>query len=140
VPLEEVGGPEAFKDISGGRLPGISKWSASLGAELTQKGNLIGLEGSLILGSDLFYRSEFSSSPSPSQYLNIDGYALLNARLGFKADNGISLSVWSRNLTDKNYYEQLLAAPGSYGQYAGIIADPRTYGLTIRYNLKSFSK
>lgn len=140
VPLEEVGGPEAFKDISGGRLPGISKWSASLGAELTQKGNLIGLEGSFFLGSDLFYRSEFSSSPSPSQYLNIDGYALLNARLGFKADNGISVSVWSRNLTDKNYYEQLLAAPGSYGQYAGIIADPRTYGLTIRYNLKSFSK
>src|SRR5690606_41265922 len=81
VPLEEVGGPEAFKDISGGRLPGISKWSASLGAELTQKGNLIGLEGSFFLGSDLFYRSEFSSSPSPSQYLNIDGYALLNARL-----------------------------------------------------------
>src|SRR5699024_5586682 len=33
VPLEEVGGPEAFKDISGGRLPGISKWSSSIAAE-----------------------------------------------------------------------------------------------------------
>jgi len=138
VPLEEVGGAEAFKDISGGRLPGISKWSSSLGAELTQKGKLLGLDGSFILGSDLFYRSEFSSSPSPSQYLNIDGYALLNARLGFKAQNGISVSVWSRNLTNKDYYEQLLAAPGSYGQYAGIIGDPRTYGVTIRYNLNSF--
>jgi len=138
VPLEEVGGAEAFKDISGGRLPGISKWSSSIGAELSQKGNLLGLEGSFFLGTDLFYRSEFSSSPSPSKYLNIDGYALLNARLGFKASNGISISVWSRNLTDKNYYEQLLAAPGSYGQYAGIVADPRTYGVTIRYNLNSF--
>ncbi|WP_156307921.1 TonB-dependent receptor [Sphingobacterium endophyticum] len=138
VPLEEVGGAEAFKDISGGRLPGISKWSSSIGAELSQKGKLIGLEGAFFLGTDLFYRSEFSSSPSPSKYLNIDGYALLNARLGFKADNGITVSVWSRNLTNKNYYEQLLAAPGSYGQYAGIIADPRTYGLTIRYNLNSF--
>lgn len=138
VPLEEVGGPEAFKDISGGRLPGISKWSSSIGAEFSQNGSLIGLEGSYFLGTDLFYRSEFSSSPSPSQYLNIDGYAILNARLGFKADNGISISVWSRNLTDKKYYEQLLAAPGSYGQYAGIVADPRTFGVTIRYNLNSF--
>lgn len=138
VPLEEVGGPEAFKDISGGRLPGISKWSSSIAAEFTQNGKLLGLEGQFLLGADLFYRSEFSSSPSPSKYLNIDGYAVLNGRLGFKADNGISILLWSRNLTNKNYYEQLLAAPGSYGQYAGVIADPRTYGVTLRYNLNKF--
>ncbi|MFZ4261162.1 TonB-dependent receptor [Sphingobacterium sp. HJSM2_6] len=136
VPLEEVGGPQAFKDISGGRLPGISKWSGSLGLDLYTQGKLLGLLGEYFLGTDVFYRSEFSSSPSPSQYLNIDGYALLNARVGFKADNGLSILVWSRNLTDKNYYEQLLAAPGSYGQYAGVIGDPRTYGITLRYNLK----
>lgn len=138
VPLEEVGGPEAFKDISGGRLPGISKWSSSIAAEFTQNGKLLGLEGQFILGADLFYRSEFSSSPSPSKYLNIDGYSVLNGRIGFKADNGISILVWTRNLTNKNYYEQLLAAPGSYGQYAGVIADPRTYGVTLRYNLNKF--
>lgn len=138
VPLEEVGGPEAFKDISGGRLPGISKWSSSITAEFTQNGKLLGLEGQFILGADLFYRSEFSSSPSPSKYLNIDGYSVLNGRLGFKSDNGISILIWSRNLTNKNYYEQLLAAPGSYGQYAGVIADPRTYGVTLRYNLNKF--
>ena len=138
VPLEEVGGPEAFKDISGGRLPGISKWSSSITAEFTQNGKLLGLEGQFLLSTDLFYRSEFSSSPSPSKYLNIDGYSVLNGRLGFKSDNGISILVWSRNLTNKNYYEQLLAAPGSYGQYAGVIADPRTYGVTLRYNLNKF--
>lgn len=137
VPLEEVGGAQAFKDISGGVLPGVSKWSWSLGAEATQKGTLIGLEGSYFLGVDTFHRSEFSSSSSPSKYLNIDGYTLLNARLGFKATNGIAVFIWSRNLTNKNYYEQLLVAPGSYGQYAGVVADPRTYGITFRYNFKS---
>ncbi|WP_353195958.1 TonB-dependent receptor [Parapedobacter defluvii] len=136
VPLEEVGGPEAFKDISGGELPGISKWAGSLGAELTHKGSLLGLPGSYLLGADVYYRSKFSSNPSPSKYLNIDGYALINARIGFKAANGLSIIVWSRNLADKDYYEQLLAAPGSYGQYAGVIGDPRTYGVTLRYNLK----
>ena len=136
VPLEEVGGAQAFKDISGGQLPGISKWSWSLSAELTAKGNLLSLQGNYFLGADLYYRSKFSSSPSPSQYLNIDAYALLNARVGFKATNGLAVIVWGRNVTDKDYYEQLLAAPGNHGQYAGVIGDPQTYGVTLRYNLK----
>ncbi|MFY7909503.1 MAG: TonB-dependent receptor [Emticicia sp.] len=133
VPLEEVGGAQAFKDISGGRLPGISKWSGSFGAEATTKGNLLGLKGNYFAALDVYFRSEFSSSPSPSQYLNIDGYALLNGRIGFRASNGISLFVWGRNLANKDYFEQLLAAPGSAGQYAGILGDPRTYGTTLRY-------
>lgn len=138
VPLEEVGGADvpAFKDISGSELPGISKWSWSLGAELNKSGKLIGLNGSYFLGTDLFYRSKFSSSSSPSQYLNIDAYSLLNARVGFRGSNGITLLIWSRNLTNTDYYEQLLAAPGSFGQYAGVVGDARTYGVTVKYNLR----
>ena len=136
VPLEEVGGSQAFKDVSGGQLPGISKWSWSLAAELTARGRLLGLAGNYFLGTDLFYRSKFSSSSSPSQYLNIDAYTLLNARIGFRAASGISVIVWSRNLTNKDYYEQLLAAPGNFGQYAGVVGDPQTYGITLRYNLR----
>jgi iron complex outermembrane receptor protein len=133
VPLEEVGGTQAFKDVSGGRLPGVSKWSGSVGGEVVLKGTLVGLTGNYFLGIDEFLRSEFSSSPSPSQYLNIGGYGLTNARLGFRASNGLSFFLWGRNIFNKNYYEQLLAAPGSYGQYAGIVGDQRTYGVTIRF-------
>ncbi|KQS28311.1 TonB-dependent receptor [Dyadobacter sp. Leaf189] len=134
VPLEEVGGEQAFKDVSGGALPGISKWSGSIGGEANVKGTFLGLKGNYFLGIDEFYRSKFSSSPSPSQYLNIDGYALTNGRLGFRASNGISAFIWARNLLNKDYYELLLAAPGSYGQYAGIVGDQRTYGVTLRYS------
>lgn len=137
VPLEEVGGPQAFKDISGEVLPGVSKWAWSLGAEANKGGKLIGINGSYFVAADVFYRSKFSSSSSPSQFLNIDAYALLNARVGFKGSNGITLYIWSRNLGNKDYYEQLLAAPGSYGQFAGVVADPRTYGVTLRYTWKS---
>ena len=133
VPLEEVGGEQAFKDVSGGQLPGISKWAGSLGAEGTIKGGLFGLKGNYFLGVDTYFRTQFSSSPSPSKYLNIDGYNLTNARLGFRASNGITFYVWSRNLFNTEYYEQLLAAPGSAGNYAGIIGDPRTQGVTLRY-------
>jgi len=97
------------------------------------KGTLIGLKGNYFVAVDEFLRSEFSSSPSPSEFLNIGGYGLTNGRAGFRASNGLSFFLWGRNLFNKNYYEQLLAAPGSYGQYAGIVGDQRTYGVTVRF-------
>lgn len=135
VPIEEVGGPQAFKDISGGQLPGISKYAGSLGTEITGKGSLFGLKGNFFGGLDVYYRSTFSSSPSPSAFLDIEGYALLNGRVGFRASNGLSIFIWGRNLGNKDYYEQLLVAPGSAGQIGGILGDPRTYGVTLRYTL-----
>lgn len=134
VPLEETGGEQAFKDISGGRLPGISKWAGSLGGELSGAGKFLAQDGRFFLASDTYYRSEFSSSASPSQFLNIDGYALLNARVGFRASNGTSILLWSRNLFNQNYFEQLLPAPGNAGQYGAVLGDPRTYGITLRYS------
>jgi iron complex outermembrane receptor protein len=35
---------------------------------------------------------------------------------------------------NQNYYEQLLAAPGNAGQFGGVLGDPRTYGVTLRYS------
>lgn len=135
VPLEETGsGGNELKDISGGELPGISKWSFSTGAEAFTKGKLIGQEGEYFFGSDVFYRSSFSSNPTPSAYLNIDEYALINTRFGFRTQKGVTIYVWARNLADKNYFEQLLPAGGNAGQYAGVLGDPRTYGITLRYN------
>lgn len=135
VPLEETGGQQAFKDISGGRLPGISDWAGSGGGEITRSGKFAGRGGKFFFAADTYFRSEFSSSASPSQFLNIDGYALLNARVGFRAPDGLSLFLWSRNLLNQNYFEQLLPAAGNAGHYAGVLGDPRTFGLTLRYSL-----
>jgi iron complex outermembrane receptor protein len=135
VPLEETGGESAFKDISGGALPGISKWAGSLGGELlSNQVQFFGQETKVFLAFDTYYRSSFSSSPSPSRYLNVDGYALLNARAGIRATDGLSFFIWARNLLDKDYYEQLLPAAGNAGHYAAVLGDPRTYGVTLRFN------
>jgi iron complex outermembrane recepter protein len=134
VPLEETGGALAFKDVSGGRLPGISRWAGSLGGELQSNTvKFLSTDSKLFFGFDTFYRSEFSSSPSPSQYLNIDGYALVNARLGVRAVNGLTISLWSRNLLNHDYFEQLLPAAGNAGHYAAVLGDQRTYGISFRY-------
>lgn len=89
LPLEETGAIPAFKDISGGVLPGISKYIATFGIDAAYPVKLFTQKGEVFLGVDTYYRSKFSSSPSPSKYLNIDGYALLNARIGFQSSRRI---------------------------------------------------
>ncbi len=132
VPLEEVGG-EPFKDISGGRLPGVSKWGGSLGMEWTKDASLWEVKGRFFIAGDGFFRSEFSSSPSPSQYMNVPGYALANLRSGFRTNTGISVFVWSRNVLNTDYFEMLLPGAGNAGHYAAVLGDQRTYGFTLRY-------
>lgn len=140
LPLEKTGlktfdnRDSAFIDISGERLPGISKWAASLGGEFTTPTAFLGKAAKFFVAAEGFYRSDFSSSATPSDYLNIDGYALLNGRIGFRATNGLSAFFWGRNLLNKNYYEQLLVAGGNAGQYGAVLGDQRTYGVTLRYN------
>lgn len=138
LPLEETGmtidGVQvAFKDISGGALPGVSKWAGSLGGEFAVAANSVGKGVKFFIAVDDSFRSSFSSSPSPSAYLNVDGYSVLNARAGFKAPYGISAYIWSRNLLNQDYFEQLLPAGGNAGHYAGVLGDPRTFGVTLRY-------
>jgi iron complex outermembrane recepter protein len=135
-PIEGTGGL-SFVDASGGRLPGVSKWAASVGAEYRRQGNIFGKPGELFTGLDIYYRDDFSSSATPSQYLNIEAYALANLRVGFRSDNGgWSGFLWSRNLLDEEYFEQLLAAPAGNGagHYGAVLGDARTYGATVRFS------
>ena len=88
-------------------------------------------------GSDLF--------PQKAQ----DGFALFNARIGVRTpDERFSLEFWGQNLTNKNYAQVAFNSPFQEGgvsaafqdpQYPGgrqifsqYLAEPRTYGVTLR--------
>jgi len=135
-PLEDTGGPQV-KDISGSVLPGISKWALSIGGETGHHATLFGHAGRLFAAVDTSYRSWFSSSATFSHYLVVDGYSLVNSRVGFETANGWAITLWSRNLLDKNYFELLTAAPGNTGLFVGQPGDPRTIGLSVRVALKA---
>lgn len=135
LPLEETGSPVAFKDVSGTDLPGVSRWTGTLGGEYSETGKFFGNSGKFFLALDSYARSSFSSSASASKYLVVPGYALFNGRIGFRASEGLSVHFWGRNLLNKDYYEQLLPAGGNSGQYAAVVGDQRTYGITLRYAL-----
>ena len=74
------------------------------------------------------------SSASASRYLVIDGYSLVNTRVGFRWSNDWALCgsgiCWTRSI------ELLSAAPGNSGLYVGLPGDPRTLGVTMRVSLR----
>ncbi|MES1158713.1 MAG: TonB-dependent receptor, partial [Terricaulis silvestris] len=143
LPIEETGRPipnpagagtitAPFKDISGARLPGVSKWAGSVGGEYTIPSKFWGRDGDFFIGADVSSRSKFNSDPSASKFLDIKGYSLLNARVGFKGANGWDLYLWGHNVTDTEYYELLAVQSGGSGLVVGTLGDPRTVGVTLR--------
>ena len=120
-------------DISGQWLPGISKFAFSYGGEYNLPGIVLGKSGEAYVGVDANSRTKFSSNASRSIYTDVNGYTLVNARLGFRTDSGVNVFGWVRNLFDTEYYEVLATTPGNTGLIAGNVGDPRTYGLTVGF-------
>jgi iron complex outermembrane recepter protein len=125
----------AIQDLTGEPLAGIPKFTYTLGADLAQpvgewQERAIELYGH----ADFSHRSSFNTSSSNSRYGQIDGYGVLNARVGVRTDDGRwDLSVWARNLTDSEYFQTL--SPGNTGLVTSIVGDPRTWGVTLRTKL-----
>ena len=129
-PIEITG--QTLCDLSGQRLPGVSRWAASAGGEVrTPLGVNFGHEAELYAGSDYSYRSGSNSTASLSRYSDIPGYDLLNLRFGIRSlDGRYDIQFWGRNVTDSTYYLSLAA--NNTGAISGTLGDPRTYGLTLR--------
>ena len=124
-------------DVSGQRLPGVSKYSLSLGAEANVPTRLLGRPGQTYFGADGNYRSDFSSNATPSPATDIAGYTLTNFRLGWRSDRdepGVRVDVFAfvRNAFNVGYLEQIQLAPNSVGLLVGNLGEPRTFGGTIK--------
>lgn len=126
-PLELSGGSIAFVDASGGRLPGVSEWALGYGFEYRVP---VPSGGDLYAAIDGSFRSDFSSSPTPSDVLNIEGYVLANLRAGYRSDR-LEVFGWVRNALDTRYFDFITAAPGSTGLIVGQPGDPRSWGGTV---------
>jgi outer membrane receptor protein involved in Fe transport len=61
-------------------------------------------------------------------------YALLNARLGLRLDNGLDVSLWATNLTNKTVVNQsgVLSFFGTTSGYQNYLGAPRQFGMTAR--------
>jgi iron complex outermembrane receptor protein len=124
-----------LQDLTGFQLPGVPKYTYTLGGDASAPlGALGGRDLSLYAHADYSHRSTFNTSSSDSRYADVPGYGIANARIGIRTDDGLfDLSIWARNLFDKDYFQTLSAA--NTGIVTALIGEPRTIGATIRTKL-----
>lgn len=64
------------------------------------------------------------------------GYGLYNARLSWNDIFGqpLTVSLWGKNLTDREYYTSTSTQYETFGNSAGYFGEPRTYGMDVKYS------
>jgi outer membrane receptor protein involved in Fe transport len=113
------------------RLSFAPKWSSSLSATFQQP-----------IGTNLLFRanvgakylSEYNTGSNLDPAKIQDSYVLVNARIGFGAeDESWMVEAWSANVTDEEYVQVVFDAPAQTATYNAFLGAPRTYGLTARF-------
>ena len=61
---------------------------------------------------------------------------MVNASAGLTFANGIQLNLWGRNLTGDEYLLSAFPSVAQAGSISGYPSQPRTYGLTVKYNFE----
>ena len=122
VPLPGGGNLPGTFNARGKHLPYTAAFSGNVGLNWKHKIR----SGEVFADGTLYYNDGYY--PEVDNLRRVPGYAKLNATLGWTGNNGLSVQVWGRNLTNK-------AIPSFIGSTAAITAvsyeQPRTYGATI---------
>jgi iron complex outermembrane receptor protein len=128
-PIERIGNTAAVCDLSGQRLSSLPRWSYTLGADYTRP---VADIGSGFVHVDSNTRTRQFGDPSGSAFTVIDGYTVVNGSIGFRSKQGWELAVFSRNLLNKDYIQNVTIQAGNSGLILATPSDPRTIGLTFR--------
>ena len=128
--IAETGMVNFSYDASGDDLLRSPKLSAFVSAEyvVTLQGATMPLYLAYSYKDD--YKFDFVIDPRTS-VLEQDSYGLLNARVSYIPDNADwSLALWGSNLSDEEYYADVVANGTGIRAGWGI---PRTYGIDLNY-------
>ncbi len=119
---------EAFRDLSGTRVPGVHEFSISTSATYEHE---FGNDNRAFIRAEYLWESEvplIENIPSSiTREVNV-----LNASVGLEYSNGFQVIAWARNLTDDEYFLQGFPTVAQTGSASGYTNEPRTYGVTIR--------
>jgi outer membrane receptor protein involved in Fe transport len=138
-----------FGDVSGQQVEGISKLSATLGAQWNHE---LGNADRLITRVDFNYQAPVMVEPGLVDYITTNpngtpnyltarnaAYEFkrevndLNASITYAMKNGLELSVWGRNLLDSRYLQDIFDSVAQKQSVSGYVNQPRTYGVAARF-------
>jgi iron complex outermembrane receptor protein len=115
------------------RIPFAPKYTSDLNAEyrIPVGSGELSLLGEVVLRGNSYLTQDNQADG------RVDDYALYNARLGYTPASGDwNVTLWGKNLSDEDVKQRLfdLSSQDLVGQKFIALADPRTYGVTLRMN------
>ena len=125
-------GARCTQNLSGKDINGNSPWTWNLAGHYEATIRNTNLKW--FLRGEVMYRDEMQGSSTLDRRTVQDEYTLLNASAGISsADDAWAVSLWGKNLTDKNYISSFeLARDGAFGWLAEL-GDSRAYGVNFKY-------
>lgn len=128
-----TGTPRA-QDISGSPTPYASKWSGTVSIDYTMPLGTGDYE--MTIGASSFARSKFNAGAYDDPRMMQSGYALLDAHVDVgPADGRWSLSLFSRNITDKKPLDYATLVPGSSTAVLGNFSRGRQIGARFNFTM-----
>ncbi|MFC3174777.1 TonB-dependent receptor [Novosphingobium bradum] len=127
-PIELTGASTTRCDLTGKGLPGLPRWSGSLGGEYAVPTSV----GTVFVRGDASARTAIHGDATDSAYTAIPGYALVNAAVGLRHGQGWEVALFARNLFNRHYLQNVTVQAGNSGLILGTPGDPRMIGLTLR--------
>jgi iron complex outermembrane receptor protein len=113
------------------RFPQTPDWTTSLAADLPFATGL----GEVNVHGDYSWRDDVAYTYDPDSLARQCAYGLLNAMISIRfARTDLELSLWGRNLTDRDYIARAFDTDFYISATPG---DPRTYGLSLTYRSDS---
>jgi iron complex outermembrane receptor protein len=123
--------PGAACDLTGKQIANSPKWIGNFGA---QYGFDVSPQIRTTLGGQLSYRDEYFGNLDSSSFSVLGDNAIVNLNLGIELrELGVDATFWIKNVFDRRYLTTFpVGGIGFYGAYLGTVADPQTFGLTMR--------
>ncbi|MCF6214857.1 MAG: TonB-dependent receptor [Emcibacter sp.] len=91
------------------------------------------LNGQISVRADARYSSTVFFTPANSDVLSQGGYTLLNARIAYENENGWTIALYGKNLTDKTYVAHAIDLL-QFNLVTAEIGAPRQYGISASFN------
>jgi len=131
-PVEYLG-LQAVCDLSGRNLPGVSKYSGSIGGNYSM---MLNSGSEVYVNGDYSYRSRYNATYNLPEDSEVKAFGVANARIGIRSSNANwDISLYARNLFNEKYISNINPAAFNTGQYSGSPGEPRTYGVALRTSL-----
>ncbi|MCB2049998.1 MAG: TonB-dependent receptor [Novosphingobium sp.] len=140
-------GTPNVEDLSGNPLPYTPKWSGVIDVDYRFEAlggkPFIGVTVSAKSKQDAAIGGGTATLPTGPRYsihpdvgphpYTVDGYATVDARLGFEAgDESWRIMFWGKNIFDKYYWTAVIPSSDQTGRLAG---RPATYGVTLGFKM-----